>query len=109
MPSAASGAADTSADALQEVVVTAQFRKQNLQDTPLAITAVNAAMLEARGAEDVTVLCLIVARPGVDLVTSKHPRVTIVAAALDEELNDIGYITPGLGDAGDRLFGPPVR
>ncbi len=67
------------------------------------------AMLEARGAEDVTVLCLIVARPGVDLVTSKHPRVSIVAAALDEELNDVGYITPGLGDAGDRLFGPPVR
>jgi uracil phosphoribosyltransferase len=67
------------------------------------------SMLEARGAEDVTVLCLIVARPGVDLVTSKHPRVTIVAAALDEQLNDVGYITPGLGDAGDRLFGPPVR
>jgi uracil phosphoribosyltransferase len=66
-------------------------------------------MLESRGARDVTVLCLIAARPGVDLVTSRHPGVSIVAAALDEELNDVGYITPGLGDAGDRLFGPPVH
>ncbi|MFI5035184.1 MAG: uracil phosphoribosyltransferase [Acidimicrobiales bacterium] len=66
-------------------------------------------MLEDRGAADLTVLCLIVARPGVDLVTARHPGVRIVAAALDEELNDVGYITPGLGDAGDRLFGPPVR
>jgi uracil phosphoribosyltransferase len=67
------------------------------------------SMLEERGATDVTVLCLIVARPGVDLVLARHPGVSIVAAALDEELNDVGYITPGLGDAGDRLFGPPVR
>lgn len=67
------------------------------------------SMLEERGATDVTVLCLIVARPGVDLVLARHPGVSIVTAALDEELNDVGYITPGLGDAGDRLFGPPVR
>ena len=67
------------------------------------------SMLEERGASDVTVLCLIVARPGVDLVMARHPQVSIVAAALDEELNDVGYIMPGLGDAGDRLFGPPVR
>lgn len=66
-------------------------------------------MLESRGAREVTALCLIAARPGVDLVESRHPGVRIVAAALDEELNDVGYITPGLGDAGDRLFGPPVR
>ncbi len=67
------------------------------------------SMLEERGAADITVLCLIVARPGVDLVMARHPQVSIVAAALDEELNDVGYITPGLGDAGDRLFGPPVH
>ena len=66
-------------------------------------------MLVERGASDITVLCLIIAQPGVDFVLSRHPKVAIVAAALDEELNDIGYITPGLGDAGDRLFGPPVR
>lgn len=66
-------------------------------------------MLESRGADDVTVLCLIAARPGVELVTERHPSTRIVAAALDEELTLNGYITPGLGDAGDRLFGPPVR
>ena len=49
------------------------------------------------------------AQPGVDYVFSKHPDVAIVAAALDAELNSVGYITPGLGDAGDRLFGPPAR
>ena len=66
-------------------------------------------MLVERGATDITVLCLIVAQPGVDFVLERHPNVSIVAAALDAELNDVGYITPGLGDAGDRLFGPPVR
>jgi uracil phosphoribosyltransferase len=66
-------------------------------------------MLVQRGATDITVLCLIVAQPGVDFVLELHPNVSIVAAALDAELNDVGYITPGLGDAGDRLFGPPVR
>ena len=65
-------------------------------------------MLVARGASDITVLCLIIAQPGVDFVLSRHPNISIVAAALDAQLNDIGYIVPGLGDAGDRLFGPPV-
>jgi len=67
------------------------------------------AMLRERGAGEITVLCLIAAQPGVDFVLTRHPDVTIVAAALDAELNDVGYITPGLGDAGDRLFGPPAR
>jgi uracil phosphoribosyltransferase len=66
-------------------------------------------MLEEKGADKITVLCLIAAQPGVDLVVARHPGVRIVAAALDAQLNDVGYITPGLGDAGDRLFGPPVR
>ncbi|MGC8498492.1 MAG: uracil phosphoribosyltransferase [Acidimicrobiales bacterium] len=66
-------------------------------------------MLEARGATHITVLCLIAARPGVEVVEARHPDVAIVAAALDDVLNDVGYIVPGLGDAGDRLFGPPVR
>jgi uracil phosphoribosyltransferase len=66
-------------------------------------------MLVERGASDITVLCLIIAQPGVDFVLARHPDVRIVASALDLELNDVGYITPGLGDAGDRLFGPPVR
>jgi uracil phosphoribosyltransferase len=66
-------------------------------------------MLSSRGAGETTILCLIAAQPGVDFVLSRHPHVAIVAAALDEELNDVGYITPGLGDAGDRLFGPPAQ
>ena len=66
-------------------------------------------MLRERGAGDVTVLCLIAAQPGVDFISERHPEIRIVAAALDAHLNDVGYITPGLGDAGDRLFGPPVR
>ncbi len=66
-------------------------------------------MLVARGAGDITVLCLIAAQPGVDFVRKHHPGVTIVTAALDAELNSVGYIRPGLGDAGDRLFGPPAR
>jgi uracil phosphoribosyltransferase len=66
-------------------------------------------MLDSRGVGEATILCLIAARPGVDFVLDRHPDVRIVAAALDEALNDVGYITPGLGDAGDRLFGPPVH
>jgi uracil phosphoribosyltransferase len=66
-------------------------------------------MLRSRGAGEITVLCLIASQPGVDFVVGRHPNVTIVCAALDAALNDIGYITPGLGDAGDRLFGPPAR
>lgn len=66
-------------------------------------------MLRERNAGEITALCLIAAQPGVDAVSVAHPDVRIVAAALDRELTDIGYITPGLGDAGDRLFGPPVR
>jgi len=66
-------------------------------------------MLRERGAGEITVLCLIAAQPGVDFVVARHPEIRIVAAALDAELNDVGYITPGLGDAGDRLFGPPAR
>ena len=66
-------------------------------------------MLEGAGASEVTVLCLIAAAPGVAFVRMRHPDVRIVCAALDPELTSAGYITPGLGDAGDRLFGPPAR
>jgi uracil phosphoribosyltransferase len=66
-------------------------------------------MLATRNAGPLTALCLIAAQPGVEVVRAAHPTVQIVAAALDAALTDVGYITPGLGDAGDRLFGPPVR
>ncbi|CAB4790649.1 unannotated protein [freshwater metagenome] len=66
-------------------------------------------LLKSRGAADITALVLIASQPGVDVVSAAHPDVRIAAAALDPILNDVGYITPGLGDAGDRLFGPPAR
>lgn len=66
-------------------------------------------MLEDRGASTITVLCLVAAQQGVDFVHHRFANVAIVCAALDPVLNEVGYITPGLGDAGDRLFGPPVH
>ena len=53
----------------------------------------------------VTLMCVVAAPEGVQHLTSHHPEVRIVTAALDEQLNDSGYILPGLGDAGDRLYG----
>lgn len=64
-----------------------------------------AQLLEERGAEDLTLVCVVAAPEGVDRLTRDHPNIRIVTAGLDEQLNDIGYIVPGLGDFGDRLFG----
>ena len=66
-------------------------------------------MLVSRGAGEITVLCLIAAEAGVAFVRRHHPTIRIVAAACDPVLNEQGYILPGLGDAGDRLFGLPVH
>jgi uracil phosphoribosyltransferase len=63
------------------------------------------ALLEARGARDITFVCLIAAPEGIATITRAHPGLRIVTAAIDERLNDHGYILPGLGDAGDRMFG----
>jgi uracil phosphoribosyltransferase len=60
-----------------------------------------------RGARQVIALCIIASAPGLATFTAAHPGVRVVCAAVDPELNDVGYIVPGLGDAGDRLFGPP--
>jgi len=61
--------------------------------------------LKKRGAKNIKFMCLIAAPEGVEAVKKAHPDVDIYIAALDEKLNDHGYIVPGLGDAGDRLFG----
>ena len=61
--------------------------------------------LKRAGAQRIKFLCLVAAPEGVRRLTEAHPDVTIYAAALDRELNAQGYILPGLGDAGDRLFG----
>ncbi|MAU52345.1 MAG: uracil phosphoribosyltransferase [Roseovarius sp.] len=62
-------------------------------------------MLKQAGARDLRFLCLLAAPEGVARMREAHPDVPVVTAALDERLNDKGYILPGLGDAGDRMFG----
>ena len=61
--------------------------------------------LKKAGARHIKMLCLLAAPEGVEAFHAVHPDVAIVAAAIDERLNDHGYITPGIGDAGDRLYG----
>ena len=61
--------------------------------------------LKERGCKNIKLVCLIGAPEGIHRVQSEHPDVDIYIAAVDEKLNDHGYIVPGLGDAGDRLFG----
>jgi uracil phosphoribosyltransferase len=62
-------------------------------------------LLKAAGACRITFLCLLAAPEGVARMQEAHPDVRIITASLDECLNDQGYIVPGLGDAGDRMFG----
>ena len=62
-------------------------------------------LLKQAGATDIRFLCLLAAPEGVARMKEAHPDVPIVTAALDSQLNDKGYIVPGLGDAGDRMFG----
>lgn len=62
-------------------------------------------LLKKRGCNQIKLMCLIAAPEGVQAVQEAHPDVDIYVAAVDECLNDHGYIVPGLGDAGDRLFG----
>jgi len=61
--------------------------------------------LQAAGASRITLACILAAPEGVAAVHKAHPEVTILAAALDRQLDERGYICPGLGDAGDRAFG----
>ena len=62
-------------------------------------------MLKDRGVKDIRLMCLVAAPEGIDTVNKAHPDVKIYTAAVDECLNEHGYIVPGLGDAGDRIFG----
>jgi uracil phosphoribosyltransferase len=63
------------------------------------------AALKDRGAESIQFMCIVAAPEGVGKMLEEHPDVPVFAAALDRQLNGSGYILPGLGDAGDRLFG----
>ncbi len=76
---------------------------------PMLATGNSAAaaveLLKRDGATDLRFLCLLAAPEGVRRLAEAHPDVHVVTAALDERLNEKGYIVPGLGDAGDRMFG----
>ncbi|MGA0923858.1 MAG: uracil phosphoribosyltransferase, partial [Lutimaribacter sp.] len=88
-------------DALQDRVVIAV-------DPMLATGNSSAAaidLLKQAGARNIRFLCLLAAPEGVARMKEAHPDVPIVTAALDAQLNENGYIVPGLGDAGDRMFG----
>ena len=61
--------------------------------------------IKKRGAKNIKLVCLVGAPEGVQLIQKNHPDVDVYLAALDERLNEHGYIVPGLGDAGDRIFG----
>ena len=61
--------------------------------------------IKARGVKNIKFVCLIASKIGVERLNREHPDVGVYCAAVDELLNDQGYIIPGLGDAGDRLFG----
>lgn len=62
-------------------------------------------LLKEKGIKNIKLMCLVAAPQGVQKVNADHPDVRIYVAALDDKLNDKGYIVPGLGDAGDRIFG----
>ncbi|MCI1821323.1 MAG: uracil phosphoribosyltransferase [Megasphaera sp.] len=76
---------------------------------PMLATGGSAAaaitMLKNRGIKNIKLMCLVAAPQGVQEINKQHPDVRIFVAALDDKLNENGYIVPGLGDAGDRIFG----
>ena len=76
---------------------------------PMLATGGSAAdaitMVKNKGAQNIVLMCLVAAPEGVKKVQDAHPDVDIYCAALDEKLNEHAYIVPGLGDAGDRIFG----
>ena len=104
-----------SSKTLQPVEYFAKFPEKDLKDgvvmvlDPMlatggsAIAAVN--MIKQRGAKNIKMVCLVGAPEGVKAFEEAHPDVDLYLAALDDHLNEHGYIVPGLGDAGDRIYG----
>ena len=62
-------------------------------------------LLKDKGASNIILMCLVAAPKGVEVVSKDHPDIPVYVAAIDERLNEHAYIVPGLGDAGDRIFG----
>ena len=101
-------------ETLEPVTYYAKFPKNLTEATvmlldPMLATggSASAAITEFKnnGAVNIKLVCIVGAPEGVDRVETDHPDVEVILAALDDGLNDKGYIVPGLGDAGDRLFG----
>ncbi|MCG6955592.1 MAG: uracil phosphoribosyltransferase [Gemmatimonadetes bacterium] len=91
-----------------KVPAQSEVRRFIIVDPMLATGGSAAAAIQGlkdRGAEEITLMCLVAAPEGVQALNQAHPAVPVFAATLDRQLNDRGYILPGLGDAGDRLFG----
>ena len=70
-----------------------------------AIAAIDSVLERGAKIENIKFICIVAAPEGVKALQEAHPNVEIYAAALDEKLNEQAYIVPGLGDAGDRLYG----
>lgn len=88
--------------------VDAKEREIVILDPMLATGGSSSAAIEflkQKGVKNIKLMCLLAAKSGIERINKDHPGVDIYCAAVDEELNDHGYIVPGLGDAGDRLFG----
>lgn len=88
--------------------VDAEEREIVVLDPMLATGGSSSAAIQFiknRGVKSIKLMCLIAAKQGIERVHKDHPDVSIYCAAVDEKLNDHAYIVPGLGDAGDRLFG----
>lgn len=63
------------------------------------------SLLKEKGAKNLILMCLVAAPEGIKVINEEHPDIPLYVAAIDEKLNEHGYIVPGLGDAGDRIFG----
>jgi len=102
-------------ETLQPVEYFAKFPDKDLQEgvvlvlDPMLATGGSAIaavdMIKKRGAKNIKMVCLVGAPEGVEAFEKAHPDVDLYLAALDDHLNEIGYIVPGLGDAGDRIYG----
>ena len=82
------------------------FRSTSLplpEELESAIAAID--FVKQKGAQTISLLALISAPEGIEALHQAHPEVHVISAAIDEKLIQVGYIMPGLGDAGDRIFG----
>ena len=75
------------------------------ESTPGGSSSAALQMIKDAGAKDIIFICIISAPEGIKKISEDHPEIPIYTAAIDSHLNENAYIVPGLGDAGDRIFG----